>query len=156
MRTLSLAFDGAILRRGYWIYVVQVRCGRRQFYYVGRTGDSSSANAASLFTRLSNHLNLSPKAKANALARKLRDRRLDASKARYRVWGLRMDWPEPKSFRSHIPGRNKAAAIEREVAEWLRAKGYSVVGQHDSRTTPDRNLLRRVKASLRGVLPPAG
>jgi hypothetical protein len=50
--SFAVAFDGGVLRRGFWLYVVQVRGAKGTFAYIGRTGDTSSPNAASLFSRI--------------------------------------------------------------------------------------------------------
>jgi hypothetical protein len=68
-----LRFEGALLRRGFWLYLWKVHSGARLLVYVGRTGDSSSSFAASPFIRAGRHLDLKEKAKANALVRQLRD-----------------------------------------------------------------------------------
>ena len=65
-------FDGAILKRGFWLYLVEVvSSGGRRAVYVGRTGDTSSPYAASLFARLTGHLNDRKSAKANSLLKRL-------------------------------------------------------------------------------------
>ena len=55
MTTLqSLSFSGELLQRGFWLYVWEVTAADgRTVHYVGRTGDSSSPNAQSPFTRFS-------------------------------------------------------------------------------------------------------
>ncbi len=45
----SMTFDGALLERGFWLYVWRIIEGTRTVLYVGRTGDSSSPNASSPF-----------------------------------------------------------------------------------------------------------
>jgi hypothetical protein len=52
-QTYMIALDGGVLRRGFWLYVWEVIAPTREgFLYVGRTGDSSSANAQSPFNRM--------------------------------------------------------------------------------------------------------
>ena len=58
----QVRFEGALLERGFWLYVWRVRQESREVLYVGRTGDSSSRFAASPFSRLSQHLDIRPKA----------------------------------------------------------------------------------------------
>lgn len=70
----EIGFRGALLERGFWLYVWRVRQDSREALYVGRTGDSSSRFAASPFSRLSQHLDLRPKASANMLLRNLQTR----------------------------------------------------------------------------------
>ena len=56
MNTYTTSFDGALLKRGFWLYVCRIAYGRRSVLYVGRTGDSSSPHASSPFTRIGQHL----------------------------------------------------------------------------------------------------
>src|SRR5260370_27999554 len=69
----QLTFPGAILERGFWLYVLEITSADgRALYYVGRTGDNSSLNAQSPFARLSGHLGSNRH--ANALRRRLTGR----------------------------------------------------------------------------------
>lgn len=53
----QISFNGALLERGFWLYVWESTTGSgEKVYYAGRTGDSSSCNAQSPFNRLSQHL----------------------------------------------------------------------------------------------------
>jgi hypothetical protein len=53
----QLSIPGALLERGFWLYVWEVLTeDGNTVLYVGRTGDSSSAHAQSPFNRLSQHL----------------------------------------------------------------------------------------------------
>ena len=72
MRLPHLKFSGAILERGFWLYAWRIENGSREFFYVGRTGDSSSQYAASPFSRLGQHLDIRPNATANMLLRHVR------------------------------------------------------------------------------------
>ena len=62
MNVHTMRFDGAVLARGFWLYVWRVDAPDRLVFYVGRTGDSSSVNAQSPFRRVSEHMD--PKGKA--------------------------------------------------------------------------------------------
>ena len=66
-----MKFDGAVLRRGFWLYVWRIEGNSQHYVYVGRTGDNSSPYAQSPFNRIGHHLNPSPKAKGNAMGRQL-------------------------------------------------------------------------------------
>ena len=47
--TFTVTLDGAMLRRGFWLYVWEITTPNgEKVLYVGRTGDSSSPNAQSL------------------------------------------------------------------------------------------------------------
>jgi hypothetical protein len=55
--THKVYFEGGFLKRGFWLYVWEVTTPRRgRYYYVGRTGDSSSLKAQSPFIRMGQHL----------------------------------------------------------------------------------------------------
>ena len=72
MKAYATSFDGALLGRGFWLYVWCITDGDRKVLYVGRTGDSSSPHASSPFKRIGQHLDAGPNAKGNALARQLK------------------------------------------------------------------------------------
>src|SRR5437016_2611724 len=92
MPTLSVSkitFEGATLRRGFWLYIVEITSGNGQAAaYVGRTGDTSSANAASLFARMAGHLNDKKNAKSNSLLKRLVATNFVCHECSYRVIGI--------------------------------------------------------------------
>jgi len=88
MRLHRLKFTGAILERGFWLYAWRVFSGEREFFYVGRTGDSSSKFAASPFSRLSQHLDIRSKASANMLLRHVRRLKLDPLACEFELLAL--------------------------------------------------------------------
>src|SRR5579884_3073429 len=88
MKTEHLRFHGSLLRRGFWLYVCRVAYRRRHFVYVGRTGDSSSINAGSPFTRIGQHLNVKHNARNNMLVRHVRREGLNPEKCSYEVLAL--------------------------------------------------------------------
>src|SRR5208283_183820 len=69
MKVYSVRFDGKVLNRRVWLYVIDIQSPMGRYLDVGRTGDSSSANAASPFARIGQHLDFRPTAKGNTLAR---------------------------------------------------------------------------------------
>src|SRR5579859_2064445 len=83
----EVAFSGGILRRGFWLYVweISTRDGRR-LYYVGRTGDSSSTNAQSLFNRMGQQLGFD--ANSCMLRRHLVDHGVHPEDCSFRLVGL--------------------------------------------------------------------
>ena len=89
METYEIKFQSAILRRGFWIYVVQITDSKgKKYYYVGRTGDSSSVNAASLFVRLGRHFENKKKAKGNTLWRAIEREEIDKDKLSFQIVGF--------------------------------------------------------------------
>lgn len=47
---------GAMLERGFWLYVWRVKTPKHEVLYVGRTGDISSCKAAPPYARMGQHL----------------------------------------------------------------------------------------------------
>ena len=103
LEALSIPFDGRVLNRGFWVYVVDVHSPSGRYVYVGRTGDSSSANAASPFSRIGQHLDFRKKAKGNALARNLRSVGVDPRAYRLEMIAVGPLFPEQKNFDDHRP-----------------------------------------------------
>jgi hypothetical protein len=144
----TTTFDGQLLRRGFWLYVLRVQHKRRLYIYVGRTGDNSSPNAASPFSRIGRHLDLRPVAKSNTLVRQLRAAGLDPSHCRFQLIAIGPLYSEEKSMQAHKPLRDKTAAIENAVATLLRNRGFVVLGHHTASTKIDAPLLGRVRSLL--------
>src|SRR5882762_5836195 len=70
LTTQELKFSGALLERGFWLYVWEITTvAKTHLYYVGRTGDSSSHNAQSPFNRMSQHLGFNKR--SNVLRRRM-------------------------------------------------------------------------------------
>lgn len=140
----SAQFDGRLLRRGFWVYVVEIVSASAKDYYVGRTGDTSSPFASSLFARLAAHLDQKPSAKGNSLSKRVREQGLDCSECSYRVVGIGPLFEQQANMDLHRPFRDKMAALESYVAELLRSRGYPVIGTHPRAKIVDANLLKRV------------
>ena len=68
-----MSFQGEVLERGFWLYIWEIVNGSNRYFYVGRTGDSSSAHAASPFNRIGQHLDFRENAKGNSLAKRLNE-----------------------------------------------------------------------------------
>lgn len=146
--TLSVSrinFDGAALKRGFWLYVAEiVHSPGQAVAYVGRTGDTSSANAASLFTRITAHLSEKKNAKANSLLKRLVEQDLPYQECSYRFFGIGPLFEQQTSMELHKPIRDQMAGLERAVADHLRDKGYHVLGEHPKARHVDEQLLNRV------------
>ncbi|MGB7947427.1 MAG: hypothetical protein WCH75_07085 [Candidatus Binatia bacterium] len=79
----QLAFEGALLTRGFWLYIWEIKSGDdRNIYYVGRTGDKPSGSSQSPFDRLSKHLGQNKN--NNALRRYLDKNQVDPSRCHFR------------------------------------------------------------------------
>lgn len=152
MQAYSIRFDGRVLLRGFWIYVIDIRSPQGRRLYVGRTGDSSSANAGSPFSRLGQHLDSRANAKGNALARNLRAAGIDPSGCVMEMIAIGPVFPEQREFGAHKPFRDQMAALERGLATALGLRGYTVLGSHGASEEPDparlAEVLRLVDARL--------
>lgn len=134
VRFFKFDFDGQLLRRGFWLYVWQVRCGKRRFAYVGRTGDSSSRNAASPFSRVGSHLNLKANAKANTLRRQIRNEKFNPLACSFRFVAFGPLYGESKT--AHYQRRDRMAGLEKSLADYLTTRGFKVVGSHGKKARP--------------------
>jgi hypothetical protein len=154
----SMSFDGALLRRGFWLYVWRIRPrGKRPVLYVGRTGDSSSPFASSPFKRIGAHLELRKTAKANSITRCLRRAKIEPSECRYEMVALGPIFPEQSSMKRHGPFRDRAAALEYSLWAWLHRRPYEVIGKHCCRhECRDARVLTRVKRAVRRRFPEVG
>jgi hypothetical protein len=153
MEAYSIKFDGRVLDRGFWLYVIDIDAPQGRHLYVGRTGDSSSANASSPFARIGQHLDGRPHAKGNALARNLRRAGIDPKACAMEMIAVGPIFPEEKEFTAHRPVRDRVAALETALAAALRERGYTVLGTHPGSFQPDgaksAEVLRLVEEKLR-------
>jgi hypothetical protein len=148
-----LQLEGALLRRGFWLYAWKIRSGERLFVYVGRTGDSSSHFAASPFARVARHLDLKEGAKANSLVHQLRAQGIVLEEADYRLLALGPLAPEAEDMVGHLPLRETVAALESALAGELKARGYNVVGRHWASSPLDEELFKRVLEAIDSDFP---
>ncbi|MBS7662637.1 hypothetical protein I0D00_11905 [Pseudomonas lalucatii] len=144
MESYETSFTGKILKRGFWLYVWRISSGEKTVWYVGRTGDSSSANAASPFGRLSQHLDLRPSAKANMLATNLRNSDMIPDECEYNLLTLGPLFPEQSDFEDHKPYRDIVGKLEAELAYTLSQRGLLVLGTHPKRGDFDKTLFTEV------------
>jgi hypothetical protein len=56
MPDARIELPGAQFRRAYLLYVIEIRHGKQQYFYVGQTGDNNYVTARPAFRRLSGHL----------------------------------------------------------------------------------------------------
>jgi hypothetical protein len=140
MKTYAMRFDGALLGRGFWLYVWRITDGTRSVLYVGRTGDSSSPNASSPFKRIGQHLDTGPNAKSNALARQLKRAGLPPERCTFEMIAAGPLFPEQVDMDRHKVFRDQAGALERALADHLRASGHNVIGSHPPKAPFDKEL----------------
>jgi hypothetical protein len=148
-----MTFDGALLERGFWLYVWRIDDGARTVLYVGRTGDTSSLNASSPFRRIGQHLELGAKAKSNALRRSLAKARIEPAACTFEMIAVGPVFPEQKDMATHVVFRDRASALERALADHLRTRGYAVIGAHPSARACDEELFEQIRELVDARLP---
>jgi len=144
IKAYSIKFNGAVLSRGFWLYVCEIKTSRGRYLYVGRTGDSSSSNAASPFRRIGQHLDLKENAKGNSLARRLAEQNINLMDCEYELIALGPIDQEQKSFEAHRPIRDKVGALEYHIASTLRERGYKILGNHSRCGEVDYSLFQQI------------
>lgn len=139
----ELDLPGGMTERGFWLYVWEVKTEAGEVLYVGRTGDNSSPYASSVYRRMGQHLGDADN--TNALLRHLEERfkkREIHSYERFRMFSYGPIFPEvdrnpefayrvaphwQSALDLHIPYRDRTAALERKLAQELRAADYDVL-----------------------------
>jgi hypothetical protein len=138
-------FDGALVRRAFWLYVLEATLPEgERLLYVGRTGDSSSFNAQSPYNRLGQHLGAAPT--TNQMRKHLEKQGLEPEACHYRfvAYGPVFAEAAAKDRDSHYPLRDKVAAMEKELANLLEAAGYLVLNDVRSRKALDEAAFESV------------
>ena len=154
-KTLTLSLPGAMLRRGFWLYVWRIDTPKGEYLYVGRTGDSSSPHANPPFTRMSQHLGR--KKKSNALKRNLLTKAgIDAEDCD--LFDLFMHGPifdevpqigtRDERMEKHKPLRDMVAAMEKQLQLDLTEAGYNVLNVVNSRKELDLVLWKKVRSAF--------
>lgn len=146
-------FQGAILERGFWLYIWEVTTPEGKLvYYVGRTGDNSSTNAQSPYNRLGQHLGFAKN--TNALRKYLVQEGLDPVSCRYRMISLGPLDEESKSAEraEHDARRDKVAAMEKALADALIGAGLRVMNPINCHKPLDREVFDMVWEHFRSVL----
>jgi hypothetical protein len=153
MKLSRASFDGSLLARGFWLYVWRITQGNRTALYVGRTGDSSSKYASSPFSRLGQHLDVRPNAKANTLLKNLRKAGFSPESASFELFSIGPLFPEQQTVESHRKYRDIVAPLEAALAGWLRNAGHEVLGTHPVARALDEALFGQVVSELKVVFP---
>ncbi|WP_427450583.1 hypothetical protein [Litorimonas sp. WD9-15] len=153
--THTLTLPGAMLARGFWLYVWQIDTPKGEYLYVERTGDSSSPRANPPFTRMSQHLGR--KKKSNALKRNLLKKAgVDAEDCE--LFDLIMHGPifdeiphigtRDERMEKHKPLRDIVAAMEKQLERDLREAGYNVLNVVHSRKPLDVAIWKPVRQAF--------
>jgi hypothetical protein len=152
MKSRTMRFNGQLLNRGFWIYCWKVSDGKRKVLYVGRTGDSSSKNAASPFSRVSRHLDTRESAKGNTLYHQLKGEGMEPSLCSYLMSAYGPVFKETEDSKTFIGFRDRMAALERELAHALgRDTDYEVIGTHQSKKALEKMDEATLKEALAAI-----
>lgn len=122
LTSYSMSFHGELLQRGFWLYVWDIRTGNERHLYVGRTGDSSSCNAASPFQRIGQHLDFRVNAKGNSLAKQLRGVSVRPECCSFDMLAIGPLFPEQEDFTAHKPIRDQVGSLESALADHLKLR----------------------------------
>lgn len=141
--THTLTLPGAMIKRGFWLYVWRINSPVGELLYVGRTGDNASPNAAAPFTRMGQHLGTNRN--ENMLRQHLGKRCIrpeDCDSFKLICYGPL--FCEEKDMPRHKKIRDKVAALERELAETLGVVGYDVLNRVRSKHQVEAGLWAEV------------
>lgn len=154
LNAYAMTFDGSLLKRGFWLYVWDIRQNEDRYFYVGRTGDSSSANAASPFNRIGQHLDFRANAKGNALGKQLGVINVDPFQCTFEMLAIGPIFHEQETFELHKTIRDTVGALEAALADELVNRGYNVIGTHGRRIPRDADLWAEVLRHINPKFPP--
>ncbi len=146
--THDISFDGSVLQRGFWLYVWEIRpIDGAPVYYVGRTGDSSSANAQSPFNRLGQHLGFNKR--SNPLRRHLEAHGIKPEGCSFRFIAHGPILQEADDMEQHRASRDIIAGLEKGLCDWLTGTGADVLNAVNCRRPVDTVLLAEIIESFR-------
>ncbi len=143
---------GAMLQRGFWLYVWYIRVGDRRWIYVVRTGDESSSKAASPCDRFAQHLGRNER--SNALARNLEKQGVEPAQIEFA--DFHFYWPlfrEAADKDTHRTPRDIIVALEKKLADSLREVGYNLLNFVRCRRPLDEDGWAQVKDRFSEVFP---
>ncbi len=145
MKPIKIVLPGAILKSGFWLYVWIVRMpDGRKALYVGRTGDSSSPNAAPPYRRLGQHLGTV--IASNALRTHISNRKVAPESCKdFTFIAYGPLFKKQLNMKAHRPVRDKVAALEKALANFLHESGYDVLNKVNSRMELDPKLWGTVR-----------
>jgi hypothetical protein len=150
IKTNEFCLPVYMLQRGFWLYVWQVKTpDGKMCCYVGRTGDSSSPNAASLYNRMGQHLGFEKA--SNALRTHLQKRDFKPEECKvFRLISCGPIYPEVPGtdLEKHKPFRDDVAAMERALAKDLAIAGYHVLNIVRSNKPINKGDWRKVRKAF--------
>jgi hypothetical protein len=153
--TYALRMPGAMLERGFWLYVWRIDTPNGEMLYVGRTGDSSSPNAGAPFTRMGQHLGWNNN--QNALRRNLVKAGIEPEQCTsFELISHGPIFEEQSDTTSHESPRDMVAALEKRLADNLDAAGYRVLNTVHCRKVLDEARWQEVRKAFVEYFPKMG
>lgn len=150
----TIEFEGGVLRRGFWLYVCEIRSPEgEQLLYVGRTGDNSTPNAQSPFVRMGQNLGKMPN--SSMVRNHLEKRGVVAEDCSFKFvsFGPVIDEAPNKDMEEHKPRRDKAGALEKALADDLTDAGYTVLNPVNCSWELDAGLYEGVQRAFAEAFP---
>lgn len=150
----EVRFDGGILQRGFWLYVWEVTLPQgATLFYVGRTGDSSSTNAQSPFNRMGQHLGFAKN--SSMLRRHLVRYGVVPERCSFRLVAVGPVLKESSAVvrHEHDARRDVVAAMEKALAEHMKAAGYEVMNTVKCRKTLDAARFSKMRTTFASAFP---
>jgi hypothetical protein len=155
--THCLTLPGAMLRRGFWLYVWRVEDAEgNEWLYVGRTGDNSSPRASAPYTRMGQHLGTSKN--QNALRARLKDQGIEAEHCRaFHFVAHGPLYPEVEQadgadratlMAKHVRLRDEVGAYERDLEVALRQAGYRLLNRVNCKWPGDPGRWQEIKQAF--------
>lgn len=150
--TYTLTMPGAMLERGFWLYVWRVETPKGEMLYVGRTGDSSSSRANPPYQRMGQHLGHNEK--QNPLRKCLTGRKVQPENCtKYDLISYGPIFSEQPDMDKHKGPRDIVAALEKRLADTLGSAGYCVLNSVKCRKPVDEALWSEVQNSFAKYFP---
>ena len=124
----KLTLPGAMIKRGFWLYVCRVLSTKGEFLYVGRTGDSSWLRASSPLVRLGHHLGTNNPRQNLMRGLLKRDKEISPEECtEIEVVAYGPLFPETRDRETHRKQRDIVAALEKALADALQCGKYQVL-----------------------------
>ena len=150
--THRLTLPGAMIERGFWLYVWRIESPIGDLLYVGRTGDNSSANAATPFARMGQHL--STNKRQNPVRQHLERRLVQPETCTsFDLIAHGPIFEEAQDGPTHKERRDVVAALEKALADTLARSGYVVLNQVKCRHDLDTRRWTKVREAFVAYFP---
>lgn len=148
MKLHKISIDGALLERGFWLYVWRVKHNEQTLLYVGHTANGSS-HASSPCSRLAELLDVRPSARLNAY---IRAAGFDPVNSAYELLAIGPLFPEQTTIQAHRKFRDIIIPLECALVLHLSSCGHRVIGKYPKAKPYDTVLFQQVTTFLQNIL----